>query len=121
MSVFGSVLIGGAVTTERSIAFLTSSQMYPLSADLRALFANPFVRMFDNTNCFDMSASLFVDRSSLSAGGQNTDLHPIQQKQIEGTCFFNSGEPSSQTAGGDACAPSMGSVSESKQRSHHRL
>jgi len=41
--------------------------------------------MFDNTNCFDMSASLFVHRSSLSAGGQNTDLHPIQQKQIEGT------------------------------------
>jgi hypothetical protein len=53
--------------------------------------------------------------------GKNTDLHPIQQKQIEGTASLSSGEPPLQTAGGDGCAPSMGSERESKQKSHHRL
>jgi len=78
------------------------------------------VRVFDNTYCFDMSASFFVHRSSLSAAGQNTDLHPIQQKQIEEYCFFNF-RRTSQTAGEHACAPNMGSERESKQKSHHRL
>ena len=56
--VFSGVPIWRAVAAERDAAFLAGPEMHPVCADLHAFFAFAALRLFDQCDCVEMSASL---------------------------------------------------------------